>query len=749
MMMAAALFWASVALAQAPSNLAGQVLDQDGRPLRGVSVRESRLDLAGTTDAQGRFELELPEGQPTDSLLLSFFLSGFGSLEVPATPDERLSVVMWLLEMDIFELSLEELMDVEVSVASRTRLSQRETPSIVTVVTRQEIVAAGCRDLIDVLRLVPGVEFGVDVEGIVGLVMRGSWAHEGKVLLMVDGMEMNELTYATNPLGNRFGLEQIERVEVVRGPGSALYGGFAEMGVINIITRKPQGRAMVSAGGIAGASAEGLARGNAHLSLGSRVNDKVSLAFHGYLARGNRSDRTYTDVYGDSYDMTGQSGLNNRSAHLQARIHGLNVQLLYDDYEIRSRDMYDQILTRDYAVEFRTMVASADYKIALGDKLSATPRLTFKQSRPWRTPEDPAPDELDAYMDFIYTDESVLRTTGNLVFDYQPAPWLDVVVGGEYFFDDVRNNLDPAEGAYWNGENRLLLQNGSIFGQALVRHRLANLTVGGRYDNHSHFEAAFAPRLALTKVFGQFHAKLMASGAFRSPSVGNINFNVPLNPNGQPDLRPERLRIYELEVGHKFSERLVLSANLFHMVLLDPIVFLTDAELDTEGFDNVVRTGTRGLELALKLVEHWGNANMSLAYYDAKGINQVPDYAVPTEERALLGTPRLSARLFGQVRMGEHLSLGPSASFMSERYAITYYDEVLEGVVMEKLPSVLIANLFVHYDDLLVPGLDLSLGVHDLLDSGYDFVQPYHGWHAPLPGPVREWVLRLCYDFEG
>jgi len=58
-------------------------------------------------------------------------------------------------------------------------------------------------------------------------------------------------------------------------------------------------------------------------------------------------------------------------------------------------------------------------------------------------------------------------------------------------------------------------------------------------------------------------------------------------------------------------------------------------------------------------------------------------------------------------------------------------------------------NLFASYDDLLAPGLVLSLGVHDLLDSGYDFVQPYAGGHAPLPGPAREWVLRLGYEFGG
>src|SRR5207253_11346941 len=86
-------------------------------------------------------------------------------------------------------------------------------------------------------RLVPGMDFGVDVEGVVGLGMRGNWAHEGKVLLLLDGQEMNEIMFATTQFGNHVCVDQIEKIEIIGGPGSAIYGGFAEYGVIDIITK--------------------------------------------------------------------------------------------------------------------------------------------------------------------------------------------------------------------------------------------------------------------------------------------------------------------------------------------------------------------------------------------------------------------------------------------------------------------------------------------------------------------------------
>ena len=106
----------------------------------------------------------------------------------------------------------------------------RETPGIITVITEEEIQQSGARDIIDLFQLlVPGFGFGVDVEGVVGIGVRGLWAHEGKVLFMVDDQEINEGMFGTVQLGNHFSLENINRIEIIRGPGSAVYGGFASV----------------------------------------------------------------------------------------------------------------------------------------------------------------------------------------------------------------------------------------------------------------------------------------------------------------------------------------------------------------------------------------------------------------------------------------------------------------------------------------------------------------------------------------
>ncbi len=203
---------------------------------------------------------------------------------------------------DIFEdigvISLEDLLNIEISVASgKKALTTRESPGIVSVITAREIRNSGARDLVDILRLVPGIEFGVDVWGITGISMRGNWAHEGKVLLMMDGQELNELAFSTNMLGSHYSVDQIQAIEIIRGPGSAIYGGFAELGVINIITKSGKDLSGFAGGINYGQLDNASARQQVHLSLGKET-DTMEGSVLVFFSDGRRSDRDYTDIAG-------------------------------------------------------------------------------------------------------------------------------------------------------------------------------------------------------------------------------------------------------------------------------------------------------------------------------------------------------------------------------------------------------------------------------------------------------------------
>ena len=212
---------------------------------------------------------------------------------------------------------LEELINQLILAASKRPLTARESPGIVTLITSEEIKNSGARDLIDVLRLVPGIDFGVDVEGVVGIGTRGLWAHEGKILVLVDGQEITETLFGITPFGNHFAIDQIKKIEVIRGPGSAIYGGFAEYGVINIITKSAgdiNGIAFTATGG---QMESAMGRRNFNFSAG-RVKKDFEISLGVFLGSASRSDQNFTDYYGNSYNMAGNSELN--PTHINAGI---------------------------------------------------------------------------------------------------------------------------------------------------------------------------------------------------------------------------------------------------------------------------------------------------------------------------------------------------------------------------------------------------------------------------------------------
>jgi len=140
-------------------------------------------------------------------------------------------------EKDIFTLEETAI------TATRTEIAVEDAPASVSVVTQEEIKSLGATTLDEVLRHEAGVILRRD-KGIAMATPRVSLRGLGgdsRTLVMLDGMPLND-GYSSGVTWTQLGIENVERIEITRGPGSALYGGNALGGVINIITKKPSGR---------------------------------------------------------------------------------------------------------------------------------------------------------------------------------------------------------------------------------------------------------------------------------------------------------------------------------------------------------------------------------------------------------------------------------------------------------------------------------------------------------------------------
>lgn len=635
---------------------------------------------------------------------------------------------------DYLSLSLEELMNIELTVASTEALSARESPGIVSLITSDEIASMGARDLIDVLRLIPGFEFGVDVQGVVGIGLRGNWGHEGKILILLDGQEMNERNYATTQLGNHFPIEHIDRIEIIRGPGSATYGGYAELGVVNIITKKGDKLIGGSVTGTYGQLSKTYGRREANVMVGTG-NENYAVDAKLLIGDGNRSDRDYTDYYGDVYSMKDNSAMSNLMLNAGVNFKGADLRIIYEDYRVDQRDLFGESMPEPVEMHFENLYAQLKYDIKIGDKLTITPKFQYKDQQPWRANDD-ITINLDTLDDYYYggvfSSKHIKQTLGELNLNGNISDKINLL-GGVQYYKDKGESVTDYEYSF-TGTTTIDFTNFSAYAQGLFKLDFAIITLGARYNSHEQFGSSFVPRIGITKVINKFHAKMLLSQAFRAPSIENIDLNF--------DIKPEQTTVFEIEAGYQLTSNMILTANFYNISINDPIVYFYDDVSGDEGYLNYDKTGTRGFEVEYRFKPKWGNIGFNYSSYSAGGNNKVDSYEVISNENRLVGLPENKFNLFGSIKLGSNLSLSPSFTFLDNRSG---YD--IDGV-QENYDEVLFANLYFLYRNLFIKGLQVGAGVFNLTDSNYAYVQPYNSGHTPMPASGREIVIRLKYRFK-
>lgn len=629
-------------------------------------------------------------------------------------------------------------------VASYAVTKLKDSPAVVTVVTAEEIRESGARDLTDLLYLVPGFFIGVDTQGVVGPGFRGMWGYEGKILLMIDGKEMNELLYSTLQLGNEFPTELIERVEVVRGPGSVIYGGNAELAVINIITRGVQGATDLQVSGnygqMTGGPDFGRSYGRRGGSLSARyVFDAVpglSAFASGSIGQGQRSVRDYTDSSGVSASMAGASALD--PATVQAGIGFRDIQATFLFHRLATSTISGtgDTVTAPVPTVFESYHGELIGSFRPTDRFEIIPRLNLTYQRPWRTP-----DQTNAF----YYDKTGRRLRARLIARWAPLDALQLTVGGDAMFDTAWLNGPPDIGLQtsFGGNNQVDYRTFAGFVELFSENPIVNVAAGARYDNNSAVGGALAPRVVLLRSFGPVGLKALFSLAFRWPGFENLNLN--------PALQPERTLVFEFEAGWDITKNIRLSANYFDVGIGSPIVFSSDPNTMQEAYFNLGRQGTRGVDVGFRAKGTYGRVDASYSFYAPSQRDNIPNYEPPLGGGRLASTflaaPAHRASVTGAWKPLDWLSIGPTLLVLGPRYTLGPPTMAGDATPLE-VPAQVMANLVVRVDNVPFKGLGVSLGVYNIAGTDFRYLQPYSGGHAPLPGLDREILLKVSYLFE-
>jgi len=657
--------------------------------------------------------------------MISPKIIGWLVLVVPATV---------LAEVDPYSLSLEDLMNVPVTVSSRKALSQRETPGIVTVITGEEIRHSGARDLVDVLRQVPGMDFRATVNNGIALGMRGQIGSDGRILMLVDGIEVNEHRYGSAIVGQNYPLEQIARIEIIRGSAMALYGGKALLGVINIISKNAEElNGLQVGGGIGRAESGARSRDYASLMAGKGGDTPVKLTAMAHVAKSLRSDRTYQDVSGPSYNMADASAIDSGSLNLGLQAGNFSARYLHENLQIDDRDgsgnVYDSfgnvigIRPAIYKNYYYSDALQLQHRYQVNNQLTLAPSLLYQTQNPRKTVSDVG----------VVTSETSLRHVQAIL----PAIWdADVnwhLAGGvEYLGENYQGTVRPfpLKKLPFNSTSV-----GSIYGEVLWRNPWGDMTTSLRLDEHSHAGLLRAGRLGYTKIMGDWHVKLMGSYADRAPSIEGY----AAHPT---TAIPESARTWEMETGYRISSDAQLSLNLFDVTTYDTLIIT-----------NSQKVHTRGMEAAYKIRKEWGYADVSYSHYNANGTDtfavQVTDsvtgQVVDSSSNLAFPSNKLTSSLHYNLSSG--LSLNPSLVYLGSRWGYVAPDPTGQGGTLKHFGATPIVNVALYWENGLAKGMNITLGLYNALNREVDFISPLNAYHAPLPDMSREVVMQAQYKF--
>lgn len=627
------------------------------------------------------------------------------------------------------DIGLEDLMNVKITVASQKELSVEQTPAIVSVLTKEDIQRSASKDFTDVMRLIPGFEFAGDVNSEVGIGMRGIYSTEGKVLVMLDGLQMNENLYGSTQWIGRFDINQIEKVEIIRGPGYAAYNGYAGLAVINIITKKAKDIQGIELNGTYSRLDNSLGRKNLSLTTGWG-NEKWGVKASFYKSELYRSEGTY-----QNYDKSVIQNQNktNYVMPTQFLIHAnykdLVIKYLYEDYYTRTPYIIDSLLKQPAMSNFNTRQFDVSYDWKINKRLKIIPRFNSNFNRPYRSSDLVNDNSYSSY------DHGILRLTGSLAGQIKLNQTAQLNVGTGYFYDKAdQNNSSYPTSVNKNDSIIATYKDWFNYVELFLQKPTYTASFGFRQEIHSAFGNVFLPRFAFTKQLEKFNFKLAYSHAFRAPLTENLILN--------PNLNPEITKVIELQVTHKISKYLQVSVNGYNNSVNNIIVY--GVLNNFESYNNFKNLTTRGIEA--EALYHKGNwvIGGNYSYYEVVH-NDVIKYQALNPRNTIAFSPHKST-FSSTYKFSKKIDLSSSLIIIGRRYG--YIDGPDSAQIQKKFNPTAVWNLTLKFNNLFIKGMQATIGAFDILNSNYLYISAYNNNKAPFKATGREISLKLSYTLS-
>lgn len=623
------------------------------------------------------------------------------------------------------ELSLDSLLNTRISAASKYQQTTTEAPASVTILTADDLERMGFSRLGQVMEGVRGF-YLTDDRNYSYLGARGfsrPTDYNNRVLLLIDGHTINEQTWGGAPIGDDLPLNitAIERIEIIRGPGSALYGTNAVFAVINVVTRTAESLD----GAIVGARTGSAGHRQLTIAAGHALGRGIEWSGSALVGR-SEGDAFHFPEYDDPETNNGfTSGTDwdrTASALASAKWRGVTVRTGYFG---RSKG----VATGAYDATFNDP-RSERYDRSYWAELTVTKQFRDRIRFAGRFYYDWAGYEGR----FAETESTVFSDAGGSssigtellgVWDYNSR--LRLTLGGEYR-DVLRASYEELFSDGTVSRDNAPFTVASVFGQ--TEYQLSsNLTAvaGVRTENHSLTGAATAPRGAL--IFTPSSAttlKLLYGHAYRAPTAAEAHLETSFYQRN-PELRPERIQTLEMSLSHRFGPRVLGAMSVYQYRLRD---LIDQVEFTPEGalrFQNTSNSEGAGMELEVDA--------RPTSYLQLRGSYAYQRTTQDPDDTPISNSPAHIASV--EASVSDMLGLRPGVAVRRESGRITLSGAATKPFVRTDVHLGLVRRL----------GLDAGLRIANVFDVAYSVPVGIEHRQDVMVQPGRRYSLYGSWRF--
>jgi outer membrane receptor protein involved in Fe transport len=704
--------------------------------------------------------LTLPVGHHEVRVIMRGFRTIARSINVEANAETRLD-----------NLPLVPLEEVE--AASRVAESVEDAPASVTIISQQELRGMAYPTVYQALQGVRGVytsfDGAYDSAGFRGFGPPGTYGDTTLVLL--NGEPMNDNWVWSSYIGYdlRTDLEDVQRIEIVRGPGSVLYGTGAMSGVINIVT-KPHDSAQgyeVGASATDGSVARGRASATYDFGGGAGMWTSVQAS--------HSSGTSYTfPQFADDSLTHGTTPANVDRLNAGTWTGQLWWKALSVQWSLNSHDkhlptgQFSTILGDDRTQQTDTRgMIEAKFEPKIGDKVQSITRAHlnyYQYDGNFAYPLESGGVTHNGFKGSWFGIEERLVLT--------PIKEVRVTVGGEvqeHFLANQEGDTEVNPSGVATGTPAVFLDDHRTFqigaGYAVADvtpTRAVKFSLGGRFDDYSTFGNSFNPRVAaILKPYEGGNVKVMFGKAFLAPSIYQLYWAQPQSSQADPQLHAQSMYSGEIEYSHRFSPTVVGLVTAYENVVTDEIALVPAPQCGpscTQFVNTTGPVGTAGGEAELR--KEWKDGWMASASYSYAhsvylqdgSFSSIASLARDPTRREVPNAPEHLASVKGAVPiLGRALMATTRLSFASGRYDINDQKPTLGA---PQAPQTETTPAFLW--DLVLSGQEpryhvrYSLGMYNAFDWKYsvpvssEFTQPSGATLGVMPQMGRT-VMAAAY----